>query len=128
MSASKRVLLQGLKYRGGGPMLAWSLHRISGLVMIFFIGLHILAGFSMQQFGSDLGTSINIFYESAYFQIALYFFVIFHAINGFRIIILDVWPKLLQYQRELIWLQWFVIIPLYGLAVFILITNIFKGA
>jgi len=111
----------GLKYKGGGPMLAWILHRISGLGMLFFVGLHVLASFFTQQFGSDWAIAVNTIYESFWFQIFVIFFVLFHALNGLRIIILDLRPELLQYQREAIWLQWAVFIPLYGLTVFLII-------
>jgi succinate dehydrogenase / fumarate reductase cytochrome b subunit len=111
----------GLKYQGGGPMLAWILHRISGLGMLFFVGLHVLASFFTQQFGSDWAIAVNTIYESFWFQIFVIFFVLFHALNGLRIIILDLRPELLQYQREAIWLQWAVFIPLYGLTVFLII-------
>ena len=44
-------------------MWAWMLHRITGLCIILFVGLHVFASFFMQQFGSDAATSINIVYE-----------------------------------------------------------------
>jgi len=53
--------------------------------------------------------------------------VIFHALNGLRIILLDTFPKLLEYQREVTWLQWIVFIPLYGLAVFFIVARIISG-
>lgn len=123
MAFGRKIGLQGLRYQGGGPMLAWVLHRIGGLAMVIFVGMHIVSSFSMQQFGSNLGTTINIFYESWPFQAVLYFFVIFHAFNGLRIILLDLWPKFLKYQKEATWLQWIIIIPVYGLTVFIMIMN-----
>jgi len=123
----KSVGLQGIRYKGGGTMLAWVLHRIGGLAMVVFVGMHVLSGFSMQQFGSDIGTAINTVYESPYFQVFIYFFVIFHILNGLRIIVLDVWPKLLQYQREVTWLQWLVFVPVYGLAVFLMIQKALAG-
>ena len=117
----------GLRYKGGGPMLAWILHRVSGLAMITFVSLHVAASFFTQQAGSDLAIAINIVYESIYFQIFIYFCVIFHAINGLRIIILDAVPKMIEYQREATWLQWLVIIPLYGLTVFIMVNRAISG-
>jgi succinate dehydrogenase / fumarate reductase cytochrome b subunit len=124
MSLKRKVgFFQGLKYRGKGPMWAWILHRITGLSIILFVGLHVFASFFMQQFGSDIATSINIVYESWIFQIFVIFIVIFHALNGFRIAVLDFWPQLLVYQREALWLQWLVFIPVYGLTIFILIQN-----
>lgn len=123
MAFGKKIGLQGLRYQGGGPMLAWTLHRIGGLAMIIFVGMHIVSSFSMQQFGSDLGTAVNTIYESWYFQVILYFFVIFHALNGLRVILLDLWPQSLKYQKEATWLQWIVFIPVYGLTVFVMIMN-----
>lgn len=127
MAFGKKIGLQGLRYQGGGPMLAWVLHRIGGLAMVIFVGMHIVSSFSMQQFGSKLGTAINIIYESWPFQAALYFFVIFHALNGLRIILLDLWPQLLKYQKEATWLQWIVFIPVYGLTVFIMVMKGISG-
>lgn len=120
-------LRAGLSYRGGGPMWAWLLHRIGGVAMIVFVSTHVIASFFMQQLGSDAATTINTIYESVYFQVFLYFFVIFHVLNGLRIILLDTWPRLLEYQREAIWLQWVVFIPVYGLAVYIMVLRAIQG-
>ncbi len=98
MALKRKVgFFTGLKYNGGGPMWAWVLHRI--------------------------GISINIIYENWIFQLVLFFLVIFHAVNGLRITILDLWPALLEHQREAIWAQWLVIVPLYGLILFTVFKN-----
>jgi succinate dehydrogenase / fumarate reductase cytochrome b subunit len=127
MALKRNVGLTGFKYRGGGPMWAWILHRIGGLAMVVFVGMHVLASFFQYQLGSDLATTINIVYESVYFQVFFYFAIIFHAINGLRIIILDTWPRLLQYQRELTWLQWLVFVPIYGLTIWIMVFNALRA-
>jgi len=119
MALNRKVsFFTGLGYKGGGPMWAWILHRASGLAMVLFVGLHILAGFLTQQFGSEIGLSINIIYENWIFQLVIFFLVIFHAVNGLRVIILDLWPALLEYQREVIWVEWLIIMPLYALVIF----------
>jgi succinate dehydrogenase / fumarate reductase cytochrome b subunit len=128
MGLRRRVgFFEGLRYQGGAPMLAWILHRITGLSIIFFVGLHVFASFFMQQLGSDLATTINIIYQSWIFQIYIVFCVIFHALNGLRIAILDLWPKTLKFQREALWLELIVFIPIYGLTVFLIIQNAFSG-
>ncbi len=129
MSLKRNVgFFQGLKYRGGGPMLAWMLHRITGLSILLVVGLHVYASFFMQQTGSDIGTTINIVYESWIFQIFVIFIVLFHGLNGMRIIILDVWPQALRFQREALWLQWFIFVPVYSLIIFILVyTGVIGG-
>lgn len=108
-------------------MLAWMLHRITGVGILVFVGLHVFSSFFMQQVGSDLATSLNTIYESWIFQIIIAFFVLFHVLNGLRIAILDIWPKFLMYQREVLWLQWFIFVPLYGLTIFILIQRSISG-
>ena len=45
------------------------------------------------------------------------------TIHGLRIAILDIWPKLLPFQREALWLEWGVFIPVYSLTIFILISH-----
>ncbi len=120
-------VIEGLKYKGGGPMFAWILHRVSGLVIVLFIGFHVLSAFYTQQAGSDWAIAYNTFYENVYFQVFVYFCVIFHALNGLRIVILDAWPKLVEYQHEVIWLQWLILIPLYGLTIFIMLQRTISG-
>jgi succinate dehydrogenase / fumarate reductase cytochrome b subunit len=109
-------------------MLAWMLHRITGVGILVFVGMHVFASFLMQQFGSDFATNMNIVYESWAFQIVISFFVIFHALNGLRIVALDVWPQFLKYQREALWLEWLVFAPVYGLAVYFLVQKALTGA
>jgi succinate dehydrogenase/fumarate reductase cytochrome b subunit len=89
---------------------------------VIFVSLHVLAGYMMNQpWGSNAGVFINSIYENWIFQIFIFFCVIFHIINGLRITILDLWPKLLEYQREAIWLEWMVFLPVYGIAVFVIV-------
>ena len=128
MALKRQVgLKQGLRYKGGGPMLVWVLHRISGIGIALFVGLHILASFSNQLFGWDLADSINTIYMSPYFQIMVFFCALFHAINGLRITILDLWPKLIEHQREAIWVEWAVFIPVFGLSVLVILTTAVGG-
>ncbi|HJW91613.1 MAG TPA: hypothetical protein VJ436_13305 [Anaerolineales bacterium] len=128
MGLSRKVgFFQGLRYQGGGPMIAWMLHRITGVGILTFVGLHVVASFFMQQVSSDLATNVNILYESWIFQIVIVFFVIFHALNGLRIAILDLWPQYQVYQREALWLEWLVFLPVYGLTAFILVQRGLAG-
>jgi succinate dehydrogenase / fumarate reductase cytochrome b subunit len=116
-------LATGLKYKGQGPMLTFVLHRIGGLGMAVFITIHILSTF----LGGDIGKALNNIYENWAFQIVIFFFVLFHAVNGLRITILDLWPNLLAHLREAVWVEWAVFLPIYGLAVFVIITSALGG-
>jgi succinate dehydrogenase / fumarate reductase cytochrome b subunit len=124
MTSKRQVgLLDGFKYQGDGPMLAWMLHRISGLGIATFVSLHILASF----FGGDFGKFTNGLYESWEFQVVVFFCVFFHAINGLRITIVDLWPKLLEYQREAIWVEWAVFLPVFGFAILVIVNSALGG-
>ena len=105
-------LSTGLRYRGPAGYLTYILHRIGGLGMGIFITLHILASFV----GGRFGGALNGIYENWAFQIFIFFCVLFHAINGLRITILDLFPKLLDYQTEAIWIEWAVFIPVFGIS------------
>jgi succinate dehydrogenase / fumarate reductase cytochrome b subunit len=112
-------LATALRYKGQGPMLTFVLHRIGGLGMAIFVTVHILASF----LGGDIGKFLNTIYENWAFQLFIFFCALFHAINGLRITILDLWPKLLEHQHEAIWVEWAVFIPIYGIAVLIIMRN-----
>lgn len=124
MGLKRNVSLStALRYKGQGPMLTFVLHRIGGLGMALFITVHILSSF----LGGDGGKLLNTIYEHWLFQIFIFFCVLFHAINGLRITILDLWPKLLDYSREAIWMEWALFIPIYGLSVFVIIRTALGG-
>ncbi len=106
-----------LRYRGQGPMLTFILHRIGGVGMVLFVGMHLAASF----FGGKTGVFLNSIYEHWLFQIFIYFCALFHVINGLRITILDLWPKLIEHQREAIWLEWAVFLPIYVISVFLMV-------
>lgn len=108
-------------------MLAWILHRIGGLAMLLIVGLHVLSSYFQYQLASEWAQQLNVIYESDYFQVVFYFFILFHIINGLRIIILDVFPQALEYQREATWLQWLIFLPIYGLSVFLMLQQHIKG-
>ena len=120
MSLKRNVsLATALRYNGQGPMLAFILHRIGGIGMAVFITMHILASF----LGGSIGGFLNNVYEHWLFQIFIFFCVLFHAINGLRITIIDLFPKLLVHQREAIWVEWAVFLPIFLIAVYVILRT-----
>ena len=112
-------LATALRYKGQGPMWTFVLHRVGGLGMGIFITTHILSSFV----GGDVGGFFNDVYQNWAFQVFIFFCVLFHAINGLRITILDLFPKLLPHQREFLWVEMAVFIPIYAIAVLIIVRN-----
>jgi len=85
--------------------------------------MHLLASF----LGGDIGSFLNGIYENWLFQIFIFFCVLFHAINGLRITIIDLFPRLLEHQREAIWIEWAFFIPIFGIAAFVILTSALGG-
>jgi succinate dehydrogenase / fumarate reductase cytochrome b subunit len=124
MGLKRNVSLKdALRYQGKGPMLTYILHRIGGLGIATFVGLHILASF----LDGNFGTFVNTIYEHWIFQIVIFFCALFHAINGLRIVILDLWPKLIEHQREAIWIEWAVFLPIYAMSVLVIVSTASGG-
>ncbi|WKZ36807.1 MAG: hypothetical protein QY332_02545 [Anaerolineales bacterium] len=116
-------LSAGLRYKGPAGYLTYILHRIGGLGMAVFIAVHILASF----IGGETGGFLNGMYENWAFQIFIFFCALFHAINGLRITVLDLWPNLQDYQTEAIWIEWAVFIPLFGISAFVIMNTALGG-
>jgi succinate dehydrogenase / fumarate reductase, cytochrome b subunit len=127
MAYGKYTGLKGWLYRGSTPYYGFALHRLTAMGIILFVGIHVAASFSMQQALGTWGTTINIIYESWWFQIFVVFCVLFHTLNGMRVVILDIWPKLLKYSREAVYLEWAIFIPIYALTVFLIIKSAFSA-
>lgn len=116
-------LATGLRYQGKGGQLAFVLHRIGGIGMALFVTMHIVASF----FGGEIGGFLNNIYENWFFQLFVFFSALFHAINGLRITLLDLWPRLWEHQREAVWLQWAVFIPIFAIAAYAIISSALGG-
>ena len=129
MLRTRRVsYLEGLRYKGKESMLAWALHRITGLGILFFVGTHIVAAFFLNAIGDNISKSVTVWYESTPVQIFIYFCVLYHAFNGLRVVAEDFYPPVLRYRRELLWLQWLIFLPVFGLPAFLMVLSLFSGA
>jgi len=96
-------LREGLQYRGGVGQWAWILHRVAGVGVLLFLILHIIDVFTAA-FGPSLFNKLLFIYHHPAFKplvILLIFGVIYHALNGLRLVLFDVWPRTTRAQREL---------------------------
>ena len=128
VALKRRVgIREALRYRGKQGMLTWLLHRITGLGILLFVGTHVVVSFLGQEFGSDFAFAVNGIYESWIFQLFVYFSVLFHAINGTRLALMDLFPGLLRYQKELLSLKWIIFAIAYIFPAIFMINNILAG-
>ncbi len=90
-------------YRGGIGQVSWALHRATGVGVLLFLLAHVLDTF-LVVLGPEHYNAIIGLYRHPVFrtgEIFLFASVLFHALNGVRIILIDFWPDLTRIQRPL---------------------------
>jgi succinate dehydrogenase / fumarate reductase cytochrome b subunit len=93
----------GVVYRGGTGQWAWALHRITGVAVFLFLLAHIVDT-ALVGFGPDLYNRVVSVYHNPIvrlMEIGLALMVLFHALNGLRIIVIDFVPKAAGRHKEL---------------------------
>ena len=94
-------------YRGGIGQWSWALHRITGVGVLVFLLLHILDT-SLIILGPAHYNTIIALYRVPIFrvmEVGLFAAVLFHAVNGVRIILVDFWPDLTRVHRQLFYAE-----------------------
>ena len=98
--------LAGTLYRGREGMWSWVLHRITGVLTFFFLFAHVLdtalVRVSPQSYDSVIATYKNPVVNLL--ELGLVGAVLFHALNGLRIIAVDFWGRGPRLQRQMLWL------------------------
>jgi succinate dehydrogenase / fumarate reductase cytochrome b subunit len=97
-------IFRAVTYRGREGHIAWLLHRVTGVGVFFFLALHILDIFLMS-FGPEVFEALLFIYHKFFFKLTIVFGlypgVLYHALNGMRVVIVDFWPGMGRYQARL---------------------------
>jgi succinate dehydrogenase / fumarate reductase, cytochrome b subunit len=96
------TLTETLRYRGALGQWSWVLHRVTGLGVVLFLTLHVIDT-SWAYFYPDLYVKAIAIYQTPLFTIgefALVASVVYHALNGLRIAIIDFKPVWWKYQQR----------------------------
>lgn len=119
-----------LRYRGREGMWTWILHRVTGLGVLFFLVLHVIDTGIIVYRPDWYDHALDIYKHPLFRfgELFIFFGVLYHAVNGLRIVVQDFWPFVMQYQRRLalatavivglamIPVTWVMIAPLLGWA------------
>ena len=96
---------RGSLYRGGEGMWSWVAHRITGVLTFFFLFAHVmdtaLVRVSPESYNLIIETYKNPLVNLM--EVGLVGAVLFHALNGIRIMTVDFWSKGPKYQRPMLW-------------------------
>lgn len=125
-----RSLGTALRYKGREGMWTWVLHRATGLGVLFFLIVHVVDT-GLVIYSPEFYDHALDLYRHPLFRVGelfIFFGVLFHALNGLRIIVQDFWPYVMHRQRQLAWgaaglsllvmipVTWLMIAPLLGWA------------
>lgn len=92
-------------YRGDPAMWSWLLHRISGATIFFFLFVHVLDTALVRVSPEAYNTVIEDYKTPivGLMEMGLVGAVLYHALNGIRVILIDFWSKGPRYQRQMLW-------------------------
>jgi succinate dehydrogenase / fumarate reductase cytochrome b subunit len=104
----------GTLYRGDLGMWSWVAHRITGVLTFFFLFAHVIDTALVRVSPQAYDTAIDVYKNPVVnvMEIGLVGAVLYHALNGIRIMLVDFWEKGPRYQRLMLWLTlaiWFVV-------------------
>lgn len=121
-------MFRAVTYRGREGQIAWMLHRITGVGVFLFLALHITNVFTMI-FPSHVFNSLAALYHSVPFKLlsifGLYFGLLYHALNGVRVMIVDFWPGAGKYQAPLWRVQLVVFVLVFVPSAAIMLARMF---
>jgi succinate dehydrogenase / fumarate reductase, cytochrome b subunit len=125
-----RLPVRYLQYRGGEGMMAWALHRISGVAIWAFILLHVL---DIWLVGANPGLYDEVLrlYASPIGRVGETLVgagLLYHALNGLRIIVMDFWPSTTVWHKQLWYACWVIFFAVGIPGAYIILNPIWNGA
>jgi succinate dehydrogenase / fumarate reductase, cytochrome b subunit len=96
---------RGTLYRGDPGMWSWVAHRITGVATFFFLFAHVLDT-ALVRVSPNAYDEIIATYKTPLvnlLEVGLVGAVLYHALNGIRVMLVDFWEKGARYQRQMLW-------------------------
>jgi succinate dehydrogenase / fumarate reductase cytochrome b subunit len=96
----------GTLYRGKIGMWSWVLHRITGVAIFFFLLVHVLDTALVRVSPEAYNAVINTYKTPiiGLAELGLVAAILFHGLNGIRVILIDFWRKGAKYQNVMFWI------------------------
>jgi succinate dehydrogenase / fumarate reductase cytochrome b subunit len=86
-------------------MWSWVAHRVTGVLIFFFLFAHVLDT-ALVRVSPDSYNRIMDTYKTPLvnmMEVGLVGAVLFHALNGLRVMAIDFWEKGTRYQKQMTW-------------------------
>jgi succinate dehydrogenase / fumarate reductase cytochrome b subunit len=101
--AGKRTSDYGPLYRGHQGQFSWLFHRVTGVAVILFLFAHVVDT-AVIGWGPEAYNRVLHAYENPFVRVLEYGLVaavLYHAINGTKILLIDFFPRLTRHIRPL---------------------------
>ncbi|HCA86879.1 MAG TPA: succinate dehydrogenase, cytochrome b556 subunit [Streptomyces sp.] len=95
----------GTLYRGREGMWSWVAHRVTGVLIFFFLFVHVLDT-ALVRVSPEAYDAVVATYKTplvALMEYGLVAAILFHALNGLRIVAVDFWSKGAKHQKVMLW-------------------------
>ena len=115
-------------YRGQTGQWAQLLHRITGLGVVLFLLLHVIDTSLLGWGPAVYDYVVQIYHHpvSRVIEVLLAGAVIYHAVNGIRVTVIDFWDKGSLYQERLFWGAVVIILVLWVPAGIVMLAPFFR--
>lgn len=93
----------GSLYKGREGQWSWIAHRVTGVAIILFLFAHIVDT-AVVGWGEEAYNKVVAVYHNPFIrllELGLVAAVLYHALNGIRIMIIDFWPRMSDRNRQL---------------------------
>jgi succinate dehydrogenase / fumarate reductase cytochrome b subunit len=91
-------------YRGKSGQWAFVTHRVTGFLVFFFLLLHIVDVSLISR--PHLYDEVHELYGNVLlrlFEVGLLFALVFHSLNGLRIVLIDFFPGAIRSEKAVLW-------------------------
>jgi succinate dehydrogenase / fumarate reductase cytochrome b subunit len=100
---AKRRADVGTLYKGSPGQWSWLAHRITGLAVTLFLFAHVVDT-AVVGWGPDAYNRVTEVYHNwvvRVLELGLVAAVLYHAINGTKIMVFDFWPSTARYMKPI---------------------------
>ena len=91
-------------YRGKSGQWAFVTHRVTGFLVFFFLLLHIIDVSLIAR--PHLYDEVHELYGNVLlrlFEVGLLFALVYHSLNGLRIVMIDFFPSAIRQEKAVLW-------------------------
>lgn len=106
VQSDSKTVIRGTLYRGHEGMWSWVLHRLTGIAIYFFLLVHVLDTATVR-LNPEVYNAVIGAYKTPIMGIGeagLVAAIVFHALNGLRLILVDYAPWGTRQQKKMFWI------------------------